>query len=292
MAQAPKIAIFSDTHQEMHNYRGNLNKEFGPHRPFWTPEPDLNCDYIFMLGDNATRPRDLQRLAIAIETEQPRVKAIIYIGGNHEKHRDAEGEQNGEDRSGVPWGPDGDEQYRQALRQTQKSVYLEKETYDLGAGWIVAGTTLWTDLSNPKAEGLTRINRRGDFKCIEHADGTLITPSDVTAENAAAWAWIEQMYANCEPQKTILITHHALIRGGVITEFPDEMVDLYGNKKEMWLSYSDLAFVANGHTHTSTDEYLGKTRRIVNARGYWPDINPNFKVNLIIDLNRTLEHAR
>ena len=260
-----RFALYDDLHTEFDD---------GKSESIWTPPPNLPIDVFLFAGDIVTSPAKLAIFAAKVEREQPQSEAIIFVAGNHEFY------------SGhAKFGDIGYEKYRQALVPLEKSHFLEQETHTLSDGTVVVGATMWTDLSNPRAEIYAHhVMKDYDIR-IDHPPYRKIAPHDITNYHRKTLQFFHNVMESVDPQKTLVMTHHAPTHYGLYLEQGDpiEALDAYGAHLDSFISVWQPKLWAHGHTHKSIDYTIGDTHVMNNPRGYnliedgKSFLNPDFK---------------
>ena len=124
------------------------------------------------------------------------------------------------------------------------------------------------------------------FKGKEKSRLNRFMPEDALERHITSKAFLEKALAESTTDKHVLVVHHGVCPQSVAPEFkgsdlnPAFSSDLTG----MIAAYqSDIVF--HGHTHSSIDVQLGKTRILCNPRGYDPnELNPDFEMGALIEI--------
>ena len=83
---------------------------------------------------------------------------------------------------------------------------------------------------------------------------------------------------------TVVVTHHAPSWLSVPDKFREASAAYASRLEDLILDHEPLLWI-HGHTHTSFDYKIGKTRIVCNPRGYHGfELNPDFEVNLIVEI--------
>ena len=87
-----------------------------------------------------------------------------------------------------------------------------------------------------------------------------------------------------EPRAHVVVTHHAPSRASVAPRFAGQRLNpAFVSGLESLIEAGRPSLWVHGHTHTSFDYRLGKTRVICNPRGY-PGENPDFRPGLVVEV--------
>jgi predicted phosphodiesterase len=137
---------------------------------------------------------------------------------------------------------------------------------------VIAGT-LWTDMNDGDPLTMNVVSKSlNDYFLIKNDKRTLnaTDTTDICMMTQTIFSqWLSQPYAG----KTIVVTHHM-----PSFDLVDEQYKLQKGAREVNAGFaSDLNYLVDmfvpdywcyGHTHTSTDSMMGKTRMLCNPRGY------------------------
>lgn len=161
------------------------------------------------------------------------------------------------------------------------------------------GTTLWTDFNlygDPQTAMKLAMAEMTDYSVIRVASlarrysGVPLRPAHILDRHREALAWLDGELARPWPGKTVLVTHHSPTASTV--EYPGDVLNTcYASRLEALLDGGqpdkpavDLAI--HGHVHMREDIVVGRTRVVVNARGYArPGLMvPEFEPQLILEI--------
>ena len=161
------------------------------------------------------------------------------------------------------------------------------------------GTTLWTDFAlygHPEAAMRLAEREMTDYRVIRVASparrysGVALRAARILERHREAVAWLEGALARPWPGKTVLVSHHSPTAATV--ECPgDEINVCYASRLEGLLDGGhpdkpavDLAI--HGHVHMREDIVVGRTRVVVNPRGYArPGLMvPEFEPQLLVEV--------
>lgn len=180
-----------------------------------------------------------------------------------------------------------------AGRQTARTLgisLLEEESVEIG-GVRVLGTTLWTDYEffGPKTRDTALHAARiglNDHRLIAAAPGSrpAFQPEDARERHLASRRFLETALAAPFNGPTVVVTHHLPHEKSVSRRFGanpltpafvsdlSDVIETY--QPELWI---------HGHTHTSFDYRVGKTRIVCNPHGYGGE-NPAFDPALVVEV--------
>jgi Icc-related predicted phosphoesterase len=245
-----KILILSDLHLE-----------FGRMRPIHNGERiDDGVDVIVLAGDIA---EGVDGIRWARETFV--TKEIVYVAGNHEYY-DRQWEALNKDMRGIAKHMD--------------VYFLDQDSVEL-FGVRFLGATLWTDFAlfgeKKKRTAMFECQRyMNDYKCIqtsyappgvESARSRLLEPRDTMRMHERAVTWLNQELDAGDPDKTVVVTHHAPLRQSVHPRHESDILTAaYASSLEHLMGRSRLW--VHGHMHHSSDYLVSGTRVICNPRGY------------------------
>jgi len=248
-----KIRVLSDLH-----------REFGV-----TQLPQIDADLIVLAGDVATKQNGLEWIRQFVGTTP-----TVYICGNHEFYGDNL--------------PSVTLKLQDATKGTNINV-LENTSIALD-GWNVFGATLWSDL---ELQGSWESGRyvagqeMNDYKRIRNSSAKYrrLTPLDTRNIHKISLQHLEKFLTTNDPEKSIVVTHHAPSPRSLPDSRKDEEVSCaYASNLEEFIIKHQPKLWIHGHIHHSSDYYIGKTRVVSNPQSYPSDLNPNFNPNLVITL--------
>lgn len=245
-------------------------------------------DAIVLAGDIDAPRNDMARWVAAL-SRLSADKPIVLVAGNHEFYGSVIQAQRAQMRKACP----------------ANVHFLDPGQVVFDGGRIrMLGCTLWTDFELPviTETGSYGDQRRAmkeadfylaDYRRIEYqlADGgrRKLAPADTLEFHVAERRWLAEQLRQPFAGTTIVVTHHAPCVGSVtsqwaadwltpafVSELPREFFDV----PELWI---------HGHTHTSFDYRIGRTRVVCNPRGYpWVDgratENPSFDPALVVQV--------
>lgn len=271
MAAAPctdrvplRMHVFSDIHLEFGNFR---------------PKP-MGADVIIAAGDIGPGLAAADWLMRTFATTP-----VIYVIGNHEPYRRVL-----EDFE--------DDLERKCAGTNVMYCRQPGRRIDIGDVRFLA-TTLWTDFAlygDPQMAMRLAQQEMTDYGVIRVSSsarrysGVPLRPTHILERHRKAVTWLGSELAKPWPGKTVLVTHHSPTAATV--EYPGDALNVcYASRLEGLLHGAhpdkpavDLAI--HGHVHMREDIVVGRTRVVVNARGYArPGLMvPEFEPQLVVEI--------
>jgi 3',5'-cyclic AMP phosphodiesterase CpdA len=248
--------------------------------------PYAEADLVVLAGDIHNHAEGPRWAAENFDSDVP----IIYVPGNHEYY-DAE------------FGA-----METAMQDASRSVdnvhYLNNASLiDRNGRWRVLGTTLWTDfelfgssddeLDAAKAAcAKVMLDYNGPIQLSwPEPDGEprTFTPDDSLALHVQARAWLENELAKPFAGQTIVVTHHAPMRGSLAPRYANELASAGFVNHLPKLAREPVALWIHGHTHTSFDYEVNGARIVCNPRGYFDKRrnqweNPDFAWDKVVEI--------
>ena len=241
--------------------------------------PHFNSDVIVLAGDIVDPLSHVSASYMRILLTKTRY--ILYVPGNHEF-----------------WG----HTYFSCHKQIDEIISIvnselpEPRVFKLGCvtldGIRFIGATLWTEMRERDGGIASSAIMRDmvDYYKIRKESGGFIQPSDTVSMHNMDKDFILR---NIDRSGTnVIVTHHVptwnhLDPRYLLSELNPAFVS---NLDEMILSVTDhVPLWIHGHTHTSFDTTIGKTRIVCNPKGYvlrnGNDENPKFKSGRHINLS-------
>ncbi|QBK04572.1 hypothetical protein DW355_07030 [Hylemonella gracilis] len=214
-------------------------------------------------------------------------KEIILVAGNHEFY-------------GRSWNKNLHE-----LRQKSAELgihFLEDDAVEL-FGIRFLGCTMWTDFALYGADQAQDFmakahERMSDYKRIKldrlpgenqewkEQRRPQMIPLLAQRRHEASVQWLDRELTAGNPDKTVVVTHHAPHEKSVPAEYKGHPLSpAYASDLSHLLGRSKLWI--HGHIHFNADYLVGATRVICNPRGYSyakrEDINKEFRPDLIVE---------
>ena len=243
-----KMLVYSDLHLDFHVFRPQL-----------TPAFMQKIDVVVLAGDITEGTTGLRW---ARETFPD--TAIVYIDGNHEFY-------------GQHWDRHLD--VMRTLATEHEIQYLENNSVTIG-GVRFLGCTLWTDYAlhggDSKLDAMiaarqgmndyTRIKIDSPRELYWQRKHRLF-PAMAARRHAASRQWLEAQLSQGEPQRTVVVTHHAPHPKSIPPEFVGHPLSpCYASNLAALMGQAELWI--HGHIHESVDYEVNGTRVVSNPRGY------------------------
>lgn len=253
-----KIQIYSDLHCE-------FGQKVIP--------KNCNADVVINAGDFSN---NLDHIKLMREWHSN--SKIIYIAGNHEFY-------------GTNIVPN---RYRilHSCSEKYNIKFLQNEVFQY-KDILFIGATLWTDFNlygnqNNHKEAFRRIN---DCRHITFSPRKTMRSVNCIAEFNISLQFIKEqiLLAKEKNLKTVVVTHHGVSSKSVHAKYGEHYVNtaFSSNLDDFILTHEPDIWV-HGHTHDSFDYNIGKTRIIVNPKGYESFSgkleNSDWKEDLVIEI--------
>lgn len=206
---------------------------------------------------------------------------IVQIAGNHEHY-------NTLFRSGRHFERTIKGLRAAAATSPGRVVFLERETAVV-AGVRFVGCTLWTDfeLYGDPSEAMAHADfGMTDFHTIAYRPGVRFTPNDARREFLRGRRFLTEELAKPFDGPTVVVTHHLPSLRSVAPQFKDDALNpAYASHLDALVEGSGAELWIHGHTHSSCDYRIGRTRVVCNPRGYCDfALNPNFNPTLVVEV--------
>lgn len=246
-----KILIFSDLHLE-----------FGPFDP-----PQTEADIVVLAGDIHTGLKGLEWAKKSFPQ-----KIVLYVLGNHEYYGHAI--------------PKLSNKLREKALGSNVHI-LENDKFEID-GFKFLGCTLWTDF---KLFGEANIARQEAQLWMNDYDKIRVAPKfrklravDTQILHSKSIRWIESELDD-NPQKTIVITHHAPSRQSLLKGSDLDLLNAaYASALDELIINSGAILWIHGHIHESRNYKIGNTRIVSNPRGYSFEESPSFCREFIVEV--------
>ncbi|GJE43379.1 metallophosphoesterase [Methylobacterium soli] len=244
----------------------------------WTPSSIPVADVAIVAGDVGEGLVDSIGWLAAVVRPHMRV---VFTAGNHEFYHTAN---------------DDELRLGRAAARNLGIDFLENDTVEID-GVSFFGCTLWTDYSLD-GEDLVRASmeeaRRGinDHRRIAWTHKPAwqrFRPEDALALHRASRGFLEAGLAasacpDGTPRARIVVTHHAPSARSVAPKYRDKPLNPYfASRLDSLIDASGPDLWVHGHTHTSFDYRVGRTRVVCNPKGY-SDENRAFDPALLVEV--------
>ena len=277
-----KLRVMSDIHEEHSNGKYKF-----PH----TNELQGKGEILILAGDSS-HSRGIIKFIKQFETS--RFKKVLFVAGNHEFY------------GGY---------FHDTLKKLKKNFPVQNNRHENKINFLdnneviindvsFLGCTLWSDFNKGDPNYIESARRfMNDYHVIKFDDSINrddplysygfdnFQPENAYNEFKRSIKFLEEkLKANykAKKKKTVVITHMAPSSLSVaemykVAPYNDLNGAYYSDLSEMILDYEPSLWF-HGHTHTSFDYVIGKTRVICNPQGYFSYPNPEFKKDLIIEI--------
>jgi Icc-related predicted phosphoesterase len=225
----------------------DLHVEFGDFVP-----PVGAADVVVLAGDIHIKNHGLQWIL-----NQNFKVPVLYVLGNHEFYREK--------------FPGLIDQLKVEAEGTNVRV-LENDAVEIG-GYRFFGCTLWSDmalLGDQHISSMAAADFMNDYRLI-HLSKTnqRLSPGDTKAWHAKTVRKLTEFFKAGEPERSIVVTHHAPSIKSVIERYRIYPVSAaFASNMDDFIRNHQPPLWIHGHTHESFDYHIGKTRIVCNPRGY------------------------
>jgi predicted phosphodiesterase len=257
-----KIQIKSDLHNEFSWHKTRPYREgVVPADQYINPDADV----IVLAGDIVGPTCEDAILAHYGNCGKP----IVYVTGNHEAY--------------------GDTHQKTIARLKAKfegtNIHLLNPGYLIIQGVLFVGATMWTELPDNAITKL-ELSRWSDCQWIkdmtfEHWNKLHATDKNVMYQSLS--------FAQFKELPKVMVTHMLPSNESVPFQYKGVAQNMFfvdpSCEEIMKEDYAPELWI-HGHTHTSCDYQLHKTRVVCNPYGYWPNmLNKEFKPDLLVEIN-------
>jgi predicted phosphodiesterase len=240
--------------------------------------PKTKADVVVLAGDihvGAAAVAWSDRLANRLGSP------VVLVAGNHEHY-------------GSVWQPDGHmagtiaELRAAADASTGHVTFLEREIAVV-AGIRFVGCTLWTDFElygNPAEDMAHAETAMSDYERIAYRPGVRFSTNDARREFRRAIRFLKTALEQPFDGPTVVVTHHLPSFRSVAERFKGSRLNAaFASHLDELVAASGAKLWCHGHTHSSFDYLIGKTRVLCNPRGYDDfALNPSFDPGLTAEV--------
>ena len=158
------------------------------------------------------------------------------------------------------------------------------------------GATLWTDyalLGSTKASMVLAGHEMNDHHLIRYREAgghiSRFMPWHARAEHLADLGFIRSVLSAPHDGKTVVCTHHLPSASSIAMRFRGSPLNpaFASNLDQLIIDVSPAVWI-HGHTHSTCDYILGRTRVICNPKGYQrldrPRENGAFDAKLVVEI--------
>jgi Icc-related predicted phosphoesterase len=266
-----KIRIISDIHLDY--FPNRVNKHNHDHI---IPICEDDRDSVLVLSGDLFSPMTYAEGVDFLRGVSDRFKRIYVVPGNHDFYHMCVFE--------------GDQKWRGIMKELEPYVKYLNNNYEVFEDVIFIGTTLWTNFNNGNKDIMHHaMYGISDYRYI-YKGKELIKPYDILDIHMKSVKFLDQR-AFTEPThlKKVVITHHAPSFKSVHPKYKkSELNHCFASDLDWLVEKMNPQLWIHGHTHTSFDYNIGKTRVICNPYGYKrvdgdlenPEFDPNFVVEI------------
>lgn len=241
----------------------DLHLEFGA-----TEVSNTDADVVVLAGD-IHLGREGRRWARNHFSDKP----VVYVLGNHEFYRNA-----------LP-------ELTEALKRETDGSHihlLENGSAEIG-GFTFLGCTLWTDFMlapDPEAAMQTAEAIMSDYSLIQFSsEDRVLRARDTARLHTASVLWLRNQLAQCNPARTIVVTHHAPSpRSEAPYHTNSPLKAAFASDLDELVEQSRVPLWIHGHTHYNADYVIGSTRVLANQRGYPDEPCEGFDPALVVEV--------
>ena len=242
-----KLHVLSDLHEEFGSFK----------------MPAVDRDVLVLAGDLNVGRNGLPFLERACKHGP-----VVYVLGNHEYYN------HDFDEIGKFWTRLG----------MKNLIVLENGTKVIGNTRFI-GATLWTSMDgrDPRTMTVAR-NEISDYSVIRKGTSALSVGDTIVCFDRSI-AFLKNELQKPFPGPTVVVTHHLPSRKSIAPQFEGDPVNgAFASPLDgLILEHQPAAWI-HGHTHSSCDYSIGRTRVACNPRGYSDRDNPNFTLDLVINV--------
>lgn len=251
-----KILVYSDLHLE-----------FAPFQP--NTEAIAAAEVVVLAGDIHVGVKGVQWAMSAFKNVP-----VVYVAGNHEywKHT-------------YP----GLIAKMKTTAQGSSVHVLENESLEI-AGVHFYGCTGWTDFNlfgDPRIAGHHAQEYMGDFKKIRREPGfSKLRSLDAAMIHKRSIQWLTQVLSANKREKSVVVSHHAPSPESLLQLHREDILSAaYASDLSDLVKAYEPSLWIHGHTHNTSDYWIGPTRIMCNPRGYAPDqLNGAFNPANLVDI--------
>lgn len=251
-----QIHILSDLHTEFQS--------------FWPTTG--RGDVVVLAGDIGIKLAGLQ-LANKLAAHRP----VIYVIGNHEYYGSA-----------IP-------HLISKLRAKAEGtgVYVLEKDACIIQGVRFLGCTLWTDFSLFGLQYHQQVMRHAE-EGMEDYHRIRVSPSfrRLRPFDTVAWfhesvVWLRQQFSEPFDGPTVVVSHHSPSKRSIAPAYvSDPLAPAFASDLDAQIKAFSPVLWIHGHTHHCVDYDLNGTRIVSNQRGYPDELVPEFREDLVIDVER------
>jgi len=285
-----KIAICSDVHLEF----GQLELENTENADVLVLSGDICTAVDLRVTDSILSSAKTDRYMEFFTQCSKNFPHVVYVMGNHEHY-------HGDYSTSAGY-------LRDAMKKCGDNIhFLDKEVWELDDHVFIGGT-LWTDMNGEDEMTMNHVSRRmNDFQICKNSNRTVsfrtmepvldefgtpkvdeegkiiygaafktreayLSPQDAVEDHKAMLKFIEEVYADTPPWKTVVVcTHHAPSKGSEHPRYKHDqlMNGAYNSQLDQFImDRPGIKLWTHGHTHEDFDYMIKSCRVVCNPRGY------------------------
>lgn len=243
-----KIQVVSDLHLEF------------PGADLTIPNHNGDTDLLILSGDICTTRGKADRYAPFFARCADAFPAVVYVAGNHEFY-------------------DGDidhvhDKLRELVSPYINVAYLNNETAEFPDIPPIFGAAFWTDCNqNDDFTKHVLWQSMNDYRLIYNTKaGRRFSPDDGYALHQESIAALTRFLTAHSGNTVIVAGHHAPSKQSTHPRYANDTQINGGYSSDLnpFIELNhEIALWTHGHTHTSWDYRIGRTRVVANPRGYW-----------------------
>lgn len=240
-----RVQYISDIHLE--HFKIAFEHDLNP-KQFLTPDP--SADLLVLAGDIGNPDEPIYRLFLSWCSKN--WKKTVVVAGNHEFYNQASMPKRSiQDRLDA---------IRLVVSEFPNVHFLHREKLEVRPGLFVLGCTLWTDI--PEEKRYDAMTAMSDYRNIS-----------ATFDELKAWhkedvAWLELSLSDLSGS-AIVVTHHLPTFKAIARKFRGHPLnDCFATSLDGLIEVHEPLAWFCGHSHEGGEYLLGKTRVLLNPRGY------------------------
>jgi Icc-related predicted phosphoesterase len=156
-------------------------------------------------------------------------------------------------------------------------------------GYTFLGCTLWTDFciaGDPIGAMQIAEQKMNDYRIITNSiTHRALRARDTAKIYAESIDWLIHQLAVCDPERTIVVTHHAPSpRSEAPFNADSPLRPAFTSKLDALITQIGVPLWIHGHTHYNVGYRIGSTRILSNQRGYPGEPCKGFDPGMVVEL--------
>ena len=125
-----------------------------------------------------------------------------------------------------------------------------------------------------------------DYRIVRFSsDNRTLRARDTLKLHAESVAWLTNELAQHDPDRTIVVTHHAPSARSEAPQYArSPLTPAFASNLDSLIEQSKIPLWIHGHTHYNVDYRLGSTRILTNQSGYPHERCLGFDAGLVIEI--------